>query len=61
MDLRDGTLLAALARTGWMTVKVTAGIHYEAARLWFKGLRLRPRPARPETDITYINTPNESP
>ena len=61
MDLRDGTLLAALARTGWMTAKVTVGIHYEAARLWFKGLRLRPRPARPETDITYINTTNESP
>lgn len=59
--LSDSTLLAALARTGWMTVKVIAGIHFEAARLWLKGLRLRPRPERPETDISYINAPNESP
>lgn len=40
----DKTLLAALARTGWMTLKVVAGIHIEALRLWFKGLRIKPRP-----------------
>ena len=59
-ELSDGTLLKALARTGWMTVKVMAGIHYEAAKLWLKGMRLRPRPARPETEISYINAPKES-
>jgi DUF1365 family protein len=59
-ELSDGTLLKALARTGWMTVKVMAGIHYEAARLWLKGMRLRPRPARPATEIRYINAPKEN-
>jgi len=59
-ELTDAGLLKALTRTGWMTVKVMAGIHYEAGKLWLKGLRLRPRPAKPETDISYINAPNES-
>jgi hypothetical protein len=30
-----------------MTVKVVAGIHYEAARLWLKGIQFFPRPAAP--------------
>lgn len=42
--LTDRHLLSATLRTGWMTVKVIAGIHYEAAKLWLKGLRLVPRP-----------------
>ncbi len=58
--LTDGGLLHALAATGWMTVKVTAGIHYEAAKLWIKGLRLRPRPVRADRTIAYVNTPKES-
>jgi DUF1365 family protein len=58
-QLSDGTLLRALAGTGWMTVKVMAGIHYEAAKLWFKGLRLVRRPPAPENPITFINAPEE--
>lgn len=58
--LTDRTLLAALSRTGWMTVKVIAGIHYEALKLWLKGARIVPRPAAPDAPITYIETPKES-
>ena len=42
--LDDAGLIRAVAATGWMTVKVIAGIHYEAARLWLKGLALHDRP-----------------
>lgn len=59
-DLTDRTLMRALARTGWMTVKVIAGIHYEALRLWLKGLRLVRRPPPPETPITYMQSPKET-
>jgi DUF1365 family protein len=59
-DLTDSTLLVALSRTGWMTVKVIAGIHYEALKLWLKGARIVPRPAAPDAPITYIETPKES-
>lgn len=37
-------LLATLARTPLMTAKVVAAIHFEAARLWAKGLRIVPHP-----------------
>ena len=51
--LSDSMLLKAMARTGWMTVKVIAGIHLEAARLWLKGLKLVRRPAPPSNPISY--------
>lgn len=53
----DRALLAALAATGWMTVKVIVGIHLEAARLALKGLRLRPRPAPPSPPL-HIGRPH---
>ena len=37
-------LLAASARFPFATAKVIAGIHWEALRLWLKGLPLHPRP-----------------
>ena len=58
--LTDANLLRALGRTGWMTVKVIAGIHYEALRLWLKGLRLVRRPPPPENPISYLRTPKET-
>lgn len=58
--LSDANLLRALSRTGWMTVKVIAGIHYEAAKLWAKGLRPVARPHAPARSITYVARPKES-
>jgi DUF1365 family protein len=37
--LTDGNLAACLARFPFMTLKVVAGIHWEALRLWLKGAR----------------------
>lgn len=53
IELTDAALMARVARTGWMTVKVIAAIHLEAAKLWLKGLRLHPRPRPPEPPISY--------
>ena len=51
----DAALLRALARTGWLTLKVTLAIHFEAARLWLKGLRLVKRPPAPTNPVTYAD------
>lgn len=58
-DLSDRTLISALARTGWMTVKVTAAIHFEAAKLWLKGLKPVARPTHAKTAISFIKDPRE--
>lgn len=52
-NLTGGALIAALGRTGWMTLKVVAGIYLEAVKLWLKGLRLKPRPPAPKSRIVF--------
>lgn len=42
--LADGRLLAFLALMPFMTLKVVGAIHLEAAKLWLKGVRYRPKP-----------------
>jgi uncharacterized protein len=42
-------LLAALARRPWMNLKTLAAIHFEALRLWLKGVPLHDHPHRKET------------
>jgi DUF1365 family protein len=44
--------LKALLALPFMPIKVLAGIHFEALRLWLKGMRLRPRP-KPPAPISY--------
>lgn len=44
--LSSRTLLAALARTPLMTLKVVAAIHWEALRLLAKGIRVHPHPRK---------------
>lgn len=45
--LDDRELLRCLLRDPLMTLKVIAGIHWEAARLWLKGARYFPRQVEP--------------
>jgi len=52
VPLGDRALLAAFLRYPLMTLKVIAGIHWEAAKLWRKGLRPLPRPAPPREPVT---------
>ncbi|GGH22602.1 DUF1365 domain-containing protein [Alsobacter metallidurans] len=45
--LTTSSLLAALARIPALTLTVIGGIHWEALRLWLKGMRLVKRPPAP--------------
>ncbi|HEV7322209.1 MAG TPA: DUF1365 domain-containing protein [Ensifer sp.] len=45
----SGTLARCLVRFPLMTVKVIAGIHWEALKLWAKGARFRRSPPPPPT------------
>ncbi len=57
--LTNRTIFNAVARTGWLSVKIIVGIHYEALKLWFKGMRMKPRPETVKHRITYIAKPIE--
>lgn len=39
-----------------LTAKVIGAIHWEALRLWLKGVRLVPRPAPPQQTVTIANS-----
>ena len=60
-ELTDSALISALLRNGWLTLKVIAGIHLEAAKLWWKGLRTVPRPPAPTEAVTFIPSAKEGP
>lgn len=53
--LTDAGLLRAFLAHPLLALRVLAGIHWEALKLWRKGLRLRPRPAPPELPVTIIS------
>lgn len=50
----DRALLRAWLRHPLMTLKVIAGIHVEAFKLWRKGLKLAERPAAPASPVTIV-------
>lgn len=52
--LSDATLLRACLAFPLLTLKIIAGIHWEALKLWRKGLRLVPRPPPPAHPVTAI-------
>lgn len=54
--LSDANLLRAFFAYPLMTVKVIAGIHWEALRLWLKGARMTPRPTTPARDVTLVTS-----
>ncbi len=53
-ELSDSTLLRTLATHPLLTFKVVAGIHWEAVKLWLKGIGLRARPAAPASPVTVV-------
>ncbi|MCC6720554.1 MAG: DUF1365 family protein [Acetobacteraceae bacterium] len=50
--LDDRSLLAAFFAHPLLAMRVLGGIHWEALKLWRKGLRVRLRPVPPDTAIT---------
>ncbi|NJM92957.1 MAG: DUF1365 domain-containing protein [Rhodospirillaceae bacterium] len=53
-ELGDMKFLSLLASHPLMTLKVIAGIHWEAVKLWLKGVRLVDRPPPPAHLITIV-------
>ena len=52
--LADRALVAALFTHPLLTLKVIAGIHWEALRLWTKGARVHRQPATPAPPLTIV-------
>lgn len=50
--LTDAALLRLFFTLPLITMKTVAAIHWEALRLWLKGLRLVPRPAPPAASVS---------
>jgi len=46
--------LRAFFAIPFLTLKVVGGIHWEALKIWLKGIGLRKRPAAPDTPITSV-------
>ena len=52
--LSDAALVRAFLSYPLLTLKVIAGIHWEALLLWAKGIRLHERPAPPHRPVTHV-------
>ena len=52
--LTDRSLLRAFISFPLLTLTVVFGIHWEALKLWLKGIKLRPRPAAPTIAVTTV-------
>lgn len=53
-DLTDRNLISVFLKIPAMTIKVIAAIHWEAIRLWVKGIRVRSRPTPPKRAVTIV-------
>jgi DUF1365 family protein len=52
--LTDAALLRVFLTHPLLTLKVVAGIHWEALRLWLKGVPLQQRPVAPQHTLTVV-------
>lgn len=59
--LDDRSLRSAFVHYPLMTLKVVAGIHWEALRLWRKGVPLADRPPPPATAVTIVAAAQDVP
>ena len=55
--LHDSTLARAAVSSGFLSLKVIAAIHWEALKLWTKGLSLKPRPLHSGASVDYASGP----
>jgi uncharacterized protein len=55
-ELSTGGLLKAFVRQPLLALQVFAAIHWEALKLWRKGLRPRTRPPAPHDPVTIVHS-----
>jgi uncharacterized protein len=58
--LTDASLIRLLWRFPVLTLKIVGGIHWEALKLWFKGVPMVQRPPSPRYAVTIVTPPAES-
>lgn len=58
VELSDATLLRAFFAIPFLTLRVVGGIHWEALKIWAKGIGFRKRPQPPQFPVTHIRTEN---
>lgn len=54
-EIADAALLRGLLRHPMMAAQVLGGIHWEALKLWRKGMRIRPRPIPPDDAVSIVS------
>jgi DUF1365 family protein len=54
IEISDSSLVRVLFTHPLMAIKVIGGIHWEALKIWLKGVRLQDRPAPPKTPATIV-------
>jgi DUF1365 family protein len=61
MELTNGALLKTFIMFPLLTLKVVAGIHWEALKLWLKGVKVWTKPEPPRERVTLgKETPDEA-
>ena len=55
-EFSDGAILRTVLRHPLLTLKVVGAIHWEALKLWGKGVRLVRRPPPPDAPVTIVDT-----
>ncbi|MDS7594832.1 DUF1365 domain-containing protein [Agrobacterium tumefaciens] len=57
-ELTDRALLKAFFSIPFLTLRVVGGIHWEALKIWIKGVRLTKRPSPPNAPVSFIGKPS---
>ena len=52
--LTDAALLKAFFAIPFLTLRVVGGIHWEALKIWLKGVGLRVHPLPPENPVSFV-------
>lgn len=55
VELTDAALLKAFFAIPFLTLKVIGGIHWEALKIWLKGVRFRKRPLPPSSTVSFVH------
>ncbi len=55
-EFSDRALLRAALTHPFLTIKVIGAIHWEALKLWIKGVKLTHRPAPPRAPVTLVTS-----
>jgi DUF1365 family protein len=58
VELSDRALLKAFIAIPFLTLRVIGGIHWEALKIWLKGIRLREHPRPPEKPVSLVSPPS---